>query len=29
MEDAGYEPQLKGEIIYNDEDLEQATVEVA
>jgi len=29
MEDAGYEQELKGEIIYNEEDLEQAIVEVA
>ena len=29
MEDAGYEKELKGEIIYNEEDLEQAIVEVA
>ena len=29
MEDAGYEQELKGEIIYNEKDLEQATVEVA
>ena len=29
IDGAGYEPDLKGEIIYDEKDLEQATVELA
>ena len=29
MDGAGYEPDLKGEIIYDEKDLQQATVELA